>query len=438
MAAARIYILKVPNIQAMSVVQGGVLVGEEENAGSSTRRVSSRAKRQRFEPLPVNDAHIKPLEPSDSSLSSRSASSCSNSSGDSSNLSECEDHDHNAGNVNAREASMQRWGAVLDHTSKADRAGGVKVPRKTTENNPSDLSFPSSRYLASKVSLRGNGSAGMQVQSGRKQRGRGRGRGGKQGGRVPVFDERVHMIGRAMHMGDDEGRPPARKVKIQKKDDDDGGIDVQRQGNDEAEEADEDEDEDDGDGYKDDNAMQESDDSNNDDNDEDDGDSLSLSEMQSADRISSAGRRRAQNNAPLPAGNDASDTRRRSQRTSVQNPSTRQDPTHNDGDSASGISGCSIGSHRHSNHPASLPGSRQSPGHRAYVRLSKCWLCTFSNSRMAKSISEFVSTHAGAMDPTVMADQIKREVLREVGVFMPVCHMHVSMDILDASLVFNH
>ncbi len=246
MAAARIYILKVPNTQAMSVIQSGVLVGKEEGAGSSTRRVSSRAKRQCFEPLPVNDAHIKPLEPSDSSLSSRSASSCSSSSGDSSNLSECEDHDHNTGSVNAREASMQRWGAVLDHTSKADRAGGVKVPSKTTENNPSDLSFPSSRYLASKVS------AGMQVQSRRKQqgrdlavRGRGRGRGGKQGGRVPVLDERVHMIGRAMHMGDDEGRPPARKVKIQKKDDDDGGIDVQRQGNDEAEEAGEDEDEDD-------------------------------------------------------------------------------------------------------------------------------------------------------------------------------------------------
>jgi hypothetical protein len=45
---------------------------------------------------------------------------------------------------------------------------------------------------------------------------------------------------------------------------------------------------------------------------------------------------------------------------------------------------------------------------------SKCWLCTFSNCKMAKQISAFVSANVGNMDPTIMADQIKNEVLREV------------------------
>lgn len=51
---------------------------------------------------------------------------------------------------------------------------------------------------------------------------------------------------------------------------------------------------------------------------------------------------------------------------------------------------------------------------RPRIKMSKCWLCTFSSSKMARQIAAFVSANAGTMDPAIMADQIKREVLREV------------------------
>jgi hypothetical protein len=37
----------------------------------------------------------------------------------------------------------------------------------------------------------------------------------------------------------------------------------------------------------------------------------------------------------------------------------------------------------------------------------------FANSKMAAQVSTFVSTHAGTMDPAIMAQQIKAEVLKE-------------------------
>lgn len=55
---------------------------------------------------------------------------------------------------------------------------------------------------------------------------------------------------------------------------------------------------------------------------------------------------------------------------------------------------------------------RSGGGHaEARVRLSPCWLCTFSSTRVAKQIAAFVSSSAGTMDPAIMADQIKRLVL---------------------------
>ena len=75
--------------------------------------------------------------------------------------------------------------------------------------------------------------------------------------------------------------------------------------------------------------------------------------------------------------------------------------------------------HHHQNHqrhatnpPANPPSSRRAAA--GSVRVSKCWLCTFSNSKMAKRIAEFVSLNAGIMDPAIMADQIKQEVRKEV------------------------
>ena len=65
--------------------------------------------------------------------------------------------------------------------------------------------------------------------------------------------------------------------------------------------------------------------------------------------------------------------------------------------------------------PQPDPPPPPNPPNNARVRLSKCWLCTFSGSKMAKNISSFVSANAGNMDPTIMADQIKEAVLREVG-----------------------
>jgi hypothetical protein len=58
---------------------------------------------------------------------------------------------------------------------------------------------------------------------------------------------------------------------------------------------------------------------------------------------------------------------------------------------------------------------RQQPHCAPRMRVSKCWLCTFANSKMAKQVSSFVSANAGCIDPTIMADQIKREVMREVS-----------------------
>lgn len=63
------------------------------------------------------------------------------------------------------------------------------------------------------------------------------------------------------------------------------------------------------------------------------------------------------------------------------------------------------------NNPPPPPPQQQN---RQRVRLSKCWLCTFANSKMAKQVSAFVSANAGSMDPTIMADQIKQEVFKEV------------------------
>jgi hypothetical protein len=57
--------------------------------------------------------------------------------------------------------------------------------------------------------------------------------------------------------------------------------------------------------------------------------------------------------------------------------------------------------------------------------VSNCWLCMFANSRMAAQVSTFVSTHAGTMDPAIMAQQIKAEVLKEYPRAKGVGRRHV-------------
>lgn len=360
-----------------------------------------------------------------SALSPRSASSRSSCS--SSNDEDDDDDDEDDGS--GSEGDKRGRG---DAGHRRASGGGGLHPRNGAsgrkgmhENNPRDPSFPGRRYLASKVSaLRGNGTGAMQVaRPGRKRAG------GARTGSETV-DESVHAIGRAMHRGDDEGRLPSRRVKIPKKDcEDAAGIDV---------ENDDGDDDDDDDGGNED-AYDDDDDGAEEDEDGDD-DGCEAAESDgggTTGETSSSGGVGGGSFSPNASGGG----RRRSQRNIQQQ--------QQNGHRASSSAGSDIGSnasHRPQGHQrdASPPHHHraQASGGRAYVRLSKCWLCTFSNSRMAKGIAEFASVNAGVMDPTVMADQIKREVLREVSfppffLFHPM-PLHVAGDLISCRGYIAH
>lgn len=65
----------------------------------------------------------------------------------------------------------------------------------------------------------------------------------------------------------------------------------------------------------------------------------------------------------------------------------------------------------------------------------RCWLCTFANCKMAKQVSTFVSTNAGTMDPAIMADQIKREVLKEYPAAKGIGRRHILRHIREHVLI---
>ena len=199
------------------------------------------------------------------------------------------------------------------------------------------------------------------------------------------FDDKKRKrgrIGRPMHKGDDEGREPAKRVRRPPPPPPEESLDHD---GDEEEEGDENEDMDDG----------------NEDDEDDDDDAVSLGASDShssSSRVSSSRRAAA---APL------SSSQRASQRIVTQS--------------------AAAAASAHAPHAAE-DADMQEPAarpHRACasvsaqqnhkVRLSKCWLCTFANCKMARRISEFVSASAGTMDPAIMADQIKAEVKKEVS-----------------------
>ena len=165
-------------------------------------------------------------------------------------------------------------------------------------------------------------------------------------------------LARPMHKGDDEGRDPAKRVRRPPPEDDEEGESTAARATDYLE-----------------------------DDDEDDEDS------------SDSGSRRA----------PAMAARRRSQRVVRQAPAAvGQQGSHTAADQPDSAG------------PARARAAAAAAGP-ARVRLSKCWLCTFANCKMAKRIAEFVSANAGSMDPAIMADQIKGEVKKEVSISVCTC-----------------
>jgi hypothetical protein len=206
------------------------------------------------------------------------------------------------------------------------------------------------------------------------------------GGGAP---EEAGMIGRPMHRGDDEGRPAARRVKRPPPDESGSG---------------------------------------DDDEDDDAGDNVEVSRhprrrVKKMARTAAGGKEKKGNASR--AGPHGSTDRRRTR--------SWRDDDDDDNDDAGGVQwseddtshaqqqqcGSESSASPRGEAPAwggdppeGGPGARIG---RPRVRLSKCWLCTFANSKMAKQVSAFVSASAGSMDPTIMADQIKLEVLKEVS-----------------------
>lgn len=68
-------------------------------------------------------------------------------------------------------------------------------------------------------------------------------------------------------------------------------------------------------------------------------------------------------------------------------------------------------------------------------RRKRCWLCTFANCKIAKQVSAFVSTNAGTMDPAIMADQIKKEVLKEYPLAKGIGRSHILRHIREHVLI---
>jgi hypothetical protein len=212
---------------------------------------------------------------------------------------------------------------------------------------------------------------------------------------------KANKIGRAMHEGDDEGRPSAKRVKrpppppADEEDDNEQELhgilnNSSRQMHDDA--CDDDDDDDDGGGGSDDTEEE---------YDDDDG---------GEDRGSESGTHTPSQNAHR-SQSQVAPTLTRSRHsarisTNLQRASANGGPI----DRAAGVGNAASIQHQ--------PEPRRPPPRPPRVRVSKCWLCTFANSKMAKQVSSFVSANAGCMDPTIMADQIKCEVTREVGVYI--------------------
>jgi hypothetical protein len=221
---------------------------------------------------------------------------------------------------------------------------------------------------------------------------------------------KANKIGRAMHEGDDEGRPSAKRVKRppppQPADEEDDEQELHgrrlnnssRQ-NQSSQDACDDEDDCE---YGSDEAV---DNNNGDDTEEEYDDEEDRGSGSETHTPSQNAHRRSQSQvAP------ATTRSRHSARIST----NLQRASANGGATDRGAAGAG--------NAASLQQQQQQqpeprrPSRPPRVRISKCWLCTFANSKMAKQVSSFVSANAGCMDPTIMADQIKREVTREVGV----------------------
>jgi hypothetical protein len=186
-------------------------------------------------------------------------------------------------------------------------------------------------------------------------------------------------IARPMHKGDDEGREPAKRVRRpppSSAEEDDNGESTSRR---DAEDEDEDEEE-------------EAEIEEEDENDSDGAESLGASDSYSS---SSQSRRQP-----------ATSSLRKSQRIISSAANNDASSSHDAPDADNNAAAAAAG------RPPRA--ARLSSSSVARVRLSRCWLCTFANCKMARQISEFVSANAGTMDPAIMADQIKSEVKREV------------------------
>ncbi len=179
-------------------------------------------------------------------------------------------------------------------------------------------------------------------------------------------------IARPMHTGDDEGREPAKRVRRpppQPEDDEEAGGGGPTAPSAQTSSRRRTDEEDDG-------------------NEEDDDDDSDAESLGVSDSFSSS-------------SDNATNSRRRSQRATKQPDRLNVDNDLEDDDDQ-----------QPSSRPPRASAAAVGP-HR--VRLSRCWLCTFANCKMARRIAEFVSVNAGTMDPAIMADQIKAEVKREVS-----------------------
>lgn len=272
----------------------------------------------------------------------------------------------------------------------------------------------------------------------------------------------VASIGRSMHQGDDEGRPPAKRVKVVRKKDGDEDDDAEGEDDEDDDEEEEEEDaEDEGDdGFEDDEASEkgkkrrgrrrgkggaaskrargagakrgarrginkgnrggggggggvhvggdgygddggDDDDDDEDDDGEDDGDG-----GEGDDDDAAAGDEDAclhlygtRGRSSAPAAAGGGGGGRGNAPSS----STRRASERRSGNSAGSAGGGGGGG------GGPFASNQIAP---SKARLHKCWLCTFSGCNVAKRILEFVSANAGTMDPVILADQIKREVRR--------------------------
>lgn len=83
----------------------------------------------------------------------------------------------------------------------------------------------------------------------------------------------------------------------------------------------------------------------------------------------------------------------------------------------------------------SPPGSQKQQQQLQPRAKQRCWLCTFANCKMAKQVSVFVTANAGTMDPAIMADQIKKEVLREYPLAKGIGRRHILRHIREHVLI---